>query len=171
MTEHDRNEPARHNMATLPMHSEKGRGAAIEPYQHFANELTALLSGLQHARITVPGRLPLYVDVIDDTLADGSSRRFIVLRRGEYSLVKDSFDPEIGFLLSEEAGGVATAEPVTYESYESGLARRIYRMPATGAPVLIDPGFREEAKGMVTRLLADLRAQGYFGEKAAREAA
>jgi hypothetical protein len=118
----------------------------------------------------VPGRLPLYVDRIDDTLSDGSSRRFIILRRGEYSVGKDTFDPEIGFFLVE-AGGTVIAEPATYQNFQTGLARRIYQMPATGAPVLVDPGFREEAKGMVTRLLAELRTQGYFGEKAMREAA
>ncbi|MBX3327715.1 MAG: hypothetical protein KF682_17610 [Nitrospira sp.] len=76
-------------------------------------------------------------------------------------------DPEIMFLLQHDPHGFM-AEPVSFRNDYLGLDQDVYRYDETGKRTHLDTNLKAHLMEFAQTWLANLKEQGFFGDKAVR---
>lgn len=133
-------------------------------YRDFAADLNQLLHGHIAVRITVDGYMPLSVEEIG---IDGEGHRLVSLcHYGEKNgdLMRD---PDIVFLFQNSPHGLM-AEPVSFRNDYLGLNHEVYRYDEHGKRTHLDTKLKLHLKEFAQNWFANLKEQGFFGDKAVR---
>ena len=133
-------------------------------YRDFAADLNQLLHGHIAVRITVDGYMPLSVEEIG---MDGEGHRLVSLcHYGEQNgdLMRD---PDIVFMFQYSPQG-PIAEPVSFRNDYVGLNQEVYRYDEHGKRTHLDPKLKLHLREFAQTWLANLKEQGFFGDKAVR---
>ena len=133
-------------------------------YRDFADYLNQLLGGHSAVRITVAGFMVLCVEEIG---IDGEGNRLVSLSQyGEQNgdLMRD---PDIVFMFQNPPHG-PIAEPVSFRNDYLGLNQDVYRYDEHGKRTHLDTKLKLYLREFAQTWLANLKEQGFFGDKAVR---
>lgn len=137
----------------------------IEIYKKFASDLLQLLGTETAIRIRSGSFMPLS---IEDIGPDGEGRRQIsICHYGEQNgdLMRD---PEMVFAFHDWETFMA-AEPISYRNDYMGIDQECYICDQDGKRLQVRPDLKAQFKAFAQTWFRNLRAQGFFSDKASRE--